>query len=89
MGREPVVESHLKQSHGSEGGQGGIGNLGIHNHASACSANAHGAELAEVIVAAQRTVARSRALIAEVDAVLAREKSLLLAPRDSSFDAGR
>jgi len=47
------------------------------------------AELAEVIVAAQRTVARSRALIAEVDAVLAREKSLLLAPRVSSFDAGR
>jgi len=43
------------------------------------------AELTEVVVAAQRTVARSRALLAEVDAVLAREKLPLLTPQISSF----
>jgi len=38
-------------------------------------------ELTDVIVGARRTVARSRALLAEVDAVLAREKLPLLAPQ--------
>jgi hypothetical protein len=47
------------------------------------------AELVEVIAAAQRTVARSRALLAEVDAVLAKDKLLLVTPEISSFDAGR
>jgi hypothetical protein len=46
------------------------------------------AELVEVIAAAQRTVARSRALLAEVDAVLAKERSPLVTPEISSFDAG-
>jgi hypothetical protein len=45
------------------------------------------AELTEVIVAAQRTVARSRALLIEVEAVLAREKLPLVAPQVSLLDA--
>jgi hypothetical protein len=44
------------------------------------------AELMEVTVAAQRTMARSRALLAEVDAVLAREKLPLVTLKVSSFD---
>jgi hypothetical protein len=46
------------------------------------------AELVEVIAAARRTVARSRALLAEVDDVLAKEKSPVAMPQISSFDAG-
>jgi hypothetical protein len=42
--------------------------------------------LMEVTVAAQRTMARSRALLAEVDAVLAREKLPLVTLKVSSFD---
>ena len=45
------------------------------------------AELTEVIVAAQRTVARSRALLVEVEAVLAREKLPLVTPQVSPLDA--
>jgi len=45
-------------------------------------------ELKEVIVGAQRTVARSRALLAEIDAVLARERLPLPGPQISS-DPGR
>jgi hypothetical protein len=44
------------------------------------------AELTEVIVAAQRTVARSRALLVEVEAVLAREKLPLVTPQVSPLD---
>lgn len=51
------------------------------------------AELLEVIVGARRTMAQSRALLIEVEAVLAREKLPLVAPeilatRISSFDFG-
>jgi hypothetical protein len=45
------------------------------------------AELTEVIVAAQRTVARSRALLVEVEAVLAREKLPLVALQVLPLDA--
>ena len=37
-------------------------------------------ELVEVIAAARQTVARSRALLAEADAILAREKLPLIKP---------
>lgn len=39
------------------------------------------AELVEVIAGAQRTLAQSRALLTEVDAILAREKLPLLTAR--------
>jgi len=45
------------------------------------------AELVEVIAGTKQTLARSRALLAEVDAILAREKSILSAPQVSFFDA--
>jgi len=47
------------------------------------------AEVMEVMVAAKRTVAQSRALLAEVDAVLAREKLPLVMPQVSSVIGDR
>ncbi len=47
------------------------------------------AELAEVIAGAKRTIAHSRALLAEVDTVLAKAKLPLLAEHLFSFDANR
>ncbi len=47
------------------------------------------ADLAEIIAGAKRTVAHSRALLAEVDAVLAREKLPLVTHHILSFDANR
>ncbi len=47
------------------------------------------AELAEMIAGAKRTMARSRALLAEVDAVLAREKLPLVTQQVAAFDANR
>ncbi len=44
------------------------------------------AELAEVITGARQTLARSRALLAEVDVILARHKLPLLAQHISCFD---
>ncbi len=44
------------------------------------------AELAEIIAGAKQTIAHSRALLAEVDVILARHKLPLLAQHISCFD---
>ena len=45
-------------------------------------------ELGEMVAGAKLTISQSRALLAEVDAILAREKLPIVPPLVSSFDAG-
>ncbi len=47
------------------------------------------AELAEIIAGAKQTIAHSRALLAEVDVVLAREKLPLVSQHVVALDANR